>query len=143
MHLFAADLFALAFRFRTFSCLALIPSVGVMRPSVDETADAGLSTDFEAKGIVSFGRFVLAFDLLCRRPLDLTSASAGARAGVARSSRSTKSARIVRNERRGVSYHQTLHFLVPISYLPTAFVSLFLLLCLNRNLSQRHTPKIR
>ena len=103
MHLFTADLFALAFRFKTFSCLALIPSVGVIRPSVDETADAGLSMDFEAKGIVSFGRLVLAFDLLCRRPLDLMSDSTGATAGVARSSRSTKSARIVRNERRGVT----------------------------------------
>lgn len=73
--MFAADLFALAFRFKTFSCLALIPSVGVMRPSVDETADVGLSMDFEANGILSFGRLVLAFDLLCRRPLDLMSAS--------------------------------------------------------------------
>lgn len=143
MHLFAADLFALAFRFKTFSCLALIPSVGVMTPSVDETADAGLSMDFEARGILSFGRLVLAFDLLCRRPLDLMSASTGATAGVARSSRSTKSARIVRNECRGLSYHQILHFLVPISYSPVAFVWLFLLLCLNRNLSQRHTPKIQ
>lgn len=143
MHLFAADLFALAFLFKTFSCLALIPSVGVMRPSVDETADAGLSVDFEAKGIVSFGRLVLTFDLLCRRPLDLMSASAGATAGVARSLRSTKSTRVVRNESKGLSYHRTLHFLIPISYSLIAFVSLFLLLCLNRNLLQRHTPTIQ
>ena len=101
MHLFAVDLFALAFRFKTFSCLALIPSVGVMRPSVDETADAGLSRDFEANGIVSLGRFTLAFDLLCRRPLYLLSASAGTTAGVARSSMSTKSAGIIRDECKG------------------------------------------
>jgi hypothetical protein len=100
VHLFAVDLFNLAFLFNTLSCLALIPSVGVRRSSEDAAADAGLSKGLGEKGIVSFGSFaVCVLDLLNRRPLDLSLSSSVKASGVARSSRSIKSARIIRIER--------------------------------------------
>lgn len=93
------DLFNLAFLFNTLSCLALIPSVGVMRPSGDAVAEAGLSRGFGEKGILSFGSFAIcALDLLNRRPLDLSLSSSVRASGVARSSRSIKSARMVKIE---------------------------------------------
>ena len=72
-YLFAEAAFCIfAFRLRTFSCRALIPSVGVISPSaLGVVADAGLSAaNFEDGGIVSLGNFVLTWVLLNRRPLD-------------------------------------------------------------------------
>jgi hypothetical protein len=95
--LFAVDLLALAFRFKTFSCLALIPSVDVKMPSVDPVADDGLSIDFDSKGIMGFENLVFPLFLLGRLPLDLSlSLSVGLSSGIAKSSRSIKSAKVVR-----------------------------------------------
>jgi hypothetical protein len=89
------DLFAFAFRFRTFSWRALIPSVGVIVLAELGTAEVGLSGGFELVGMVSFGSLLPALILLGRRPLEDfgSSPSKEFSSGVARSSRSIKSAR--------------------------------------------------
>jgi len=74
-YLLAAAAFCIfAFRLRTLSCRALIPSVGVTRPSPGVPGvleEAGLSRTFEGGGMVSFGSFVFVWVLLNLRPMSV------------------------------------------------------------------------
>lgn len=93
MYLFAAwALLDFNFRFNTFSCRALIPSVGVVRPSDESAATDGLLVDFGSIGGVKVEAFVLTLGLLGRRPLADVNSGGVSETGVARSSTSIRSA---------------------------------------------------
>ena len=94
LYLLAEDLFAFAFRFKTLSCRALIPSVGVMALAEARAPDTGLSGSWDSNGIANLSGLGPALILPSRLPFNFGSSRFREIAsGVARSSTLIKSSK--------------------------------------------------